>query len=144
MEFPRHCTVAVGELGVMFAEEISDGGFVIAEVAKSGGVCEGEFERFESVIEADDAQRATAVARGAEDGEDVRGRAEADVPDDKFAGVRGESLAEAQLFYIKRLGLSDGANDRVKRLAMSERMDAMNTVDEFDDLIIGSWRHSAF
>lgn len=125
----------------MVFEKGGDGWFVIGEVAKGFGIFEGELERFERVVEADDAKRAMGFAGGAENGEDIRGGAEADVPDHKFAGVRGHALDETQLFYVERLGFGGGTDDGVKGFAFGERVDAVDAVDEFDDAIAAG-RHT--
>jgi hypothetical protein len=94
------------------------------------------------VVEADDAQWAGGGAGGAENGEHIGGGAEADVPDDKFAGMDGETLRQAQLTDVKGLGFGDGADDGVESFAMGEGMDAADAVGEGDELVflICDWR----
>ena len=52
-----------------------------------------------------------------------------------------ESLDQAQLPDIQRLGFGDRANDGMKRLVVSERMDAMCPVGELDDSVSGGGLH---
>lgn len=137
VKVPSYPTLAIGEFGAMNAKEVLDGGFVISEIAERCGVFQRELQRRERVVETDDAKRASRGTRGAEDGQDIGSSAETDVPDDKFAGVGGQSFGEAELFDVKRFGFGDGADDWMKRLAFSERMDAMDAAGEFDDFISG-------
>ena len=118
-------------------QKIIDGGFVAGEVAEIDGVIEGELERFERVVKADDAERALRGAGGAQNGQDVGGGAEADVPDDEFAGMRGHAFGKVELFDVEGFGFGDGADDGVERFAMGERMDAMDATGELDDFVCG-------
>ncbi len=122
---------------LVVAKEIFDGGFVVGKIAKFGGVFERELERFEGVIEAKDAQRAQRGAGGAQHGEDIGGGAEADIPDDEFARMRGHAFGQAELSDIKRLGFGDRADDGMKGLVFGERMNAVNAGGEPDDFITG-------
>ena len=127
----------IGEFALMVVEEGFDGGFVIGEVAKGGGVFERELQRLKGVVKADDAERALRGAGGAQNGEDVGGSAEADVPDDEFAGMRGHAFGEAQLFYIQGFRFGDGADDGMEGFAMRDGMDAMDAAGELDDFVCG-------
>ena len=57
--------MSVGECQPVILKEGLDGGFIAAEIAKVCGIFKGELERFESVIEAEDAKRTGGVAGGA-------------------------------------------------------------------------------
>jgi len=144
VELPMDGTIGIGKIAFAVAKEGFDGGFVIGEVAEGGGVFEGELERLEGVVKADDAERASRGAGGAQNGQNIGGGAEADVPDDEFAGVGGHAFGEAELFNVEGLGFGDGADDGVEGFAMSKRMDAMNAAGEFDDFVCGGWRHVLF
>ena len=137
VELPMNGAAVVGKFAFVVAEESFDGLFVIGEVVQGGGVFEGELERLERVIKADDAERALRGAGGAQDGEDVGGGAKADVPDDEFAGMRGHAFGKAELLHVEGFGFGDGADDRVESFAMRDRMDAVNAAGELDDFICG-------
>jgi hypothetical protein len=142
VKFPGNCALAVGELNGVVAKKFGDGCLVAAEIAEGRGVFEGELQRFERVVEADDAQRASGGAGGAENGEDVGGSAEADIPQDEFAGMRGEAFGQAELPDVEGLGFRDRADDGMEGFAMGERMDTVDAVGEGDDFIflICDWR----
>ncbi len=137
MELPGDLAVGVFKDSLVIAQQVCYGGFVVGEVAEGGGVFEGELERFEGVVEADDAQGAGDVAGGAQHGEDVGGGAEANIPDDEFAGVGGEAFGEAELLDVQGFGFGDGADDGMKGFALGDRMDAVDAIDEFDEFISG-------
>jgi len=127
----------VGEFAFVVAEEGCDGLFVTGEVAEGDGVFEGELERFEGVVKADDTERALRGAGGAQNCEDIGGSTEADVPDDEFAGMRGHAFGEAQLFYIQGFRFGDRADDGMEGFAMRDGMDAMDAAGELDDFVCG-------
>ena len=103
---------------------------------------EGELEGFEGVVEAEDSQRARREAGGAEDGQNIRGGAESDVPDDEFAGVCGEAFGKAKLFDVKGLGFGNRADDGMEGFALGDGVDAMDAAREFDDFVALVCRHT--
>ena len=143
MELPGDLAVCVNKGGLMIPQQVFHGGFVIGEIAKGGGVFQGELERFERVIKADDAERTRRAPRGAKHGEDVRGGTQTDVPDHEFAAMRGQPFTEAQLFHVKRLSLRHRPDDGMKRLAMGKRMNAVHAAREFHEFITGTLLHVA-
>lgn len=143
MEFPVDLASSVLEFHDLFAQKRGDGFLETVEVAEDFRVIEGEPERFEGVIEADDAERATGGAGGAEDGEDIRGGAEADVPDDEFTGMRGETFRQAELADVEGLRFGDRADDGMEGFAMGNGMDAVDAARELDDSV-GGGRHASF
>lgn len=73
-----------------------------------------------------------------QDCEWICGGAQADIPDDEVALVGCESGAQAGLADVKRFGLRDGADDRVKSFAVRDRMDAMNAGSDPNEFVTGS------
>jgi len=55
----------------------------------------------------------------------------------EIAGVGGEAFGEAELSDVESFRFRDGADDRMKRFAFGERMDAVNAAGEFDDFVSG-------
>ena len=96
------------------------------------------------MVETDDPQRIFRSLRRAQHRQHICRRAESDIPDHEFVLMRGEPFRQAQLLDIQRLCLRYGANDRMKRLAFRQRMDAMNATGEFDNFITGSLLHTPF
>ena len=96
-----------------------------------------EFQWFDGAIEADQADPAGQTAGGAEDGQGIGGGAEANVPDDEFTRVLREAFVEAELPDVNGLGFGDGSDDRMKRLAFGDGMNAMGPIGESDDV---EWR----
>ena len=125
----------------MRADEFFQMIFVAAEIAEVGGVSQREFQRLQRVVKTDEADLAGNVPRGAQDGERVGRRAEADIPDHKFAGMILQPLAEPELVDVKRLRLRDRADDRMKRLVIRKRTHGTNAVVQADELVAGSVRH---
>ena len=120
------------------AQKSGDRFFVAVEVAENFCIIKRELERFDGVVEADDAQRAFRGTGGAENGQNIRGGAEADVPDDKFTGMSGHAFGQPKLADIQGLGLRNRPNDGMERLAVRDRMDTVNAAGELDDFIGGS------
>ena len=110
---------------------------VAVEVTERCGVMQGESQRFDAVVEADQPYRAGKVARGPQHGQRVGRGPQADVPDHKLANVSANPFHQAQLFDIKRLRLGHGSNDGMKCLAIGQRMDAVDAVGEPDDFVSG-------
>lgn len=104
-------------------------------------VLQSEFKGFQGMVKTDQAKRATNSPRGAKNSHGVGGRAQADVPYNKFARVILEPFEQAELAHIKPLRFSNGTNHGVKGLRMRQRMHAMSTVAEFDNAISVGWNH---
>lgn len=135
MKFPFHGLFAVAERNVIFLQQFLNTIFVAAEVAESFGILQREFQRRLCVIKTDEADGTFQIARGAQNGERIRRRAEADVPDDKFANMILQPLAQAKLVDVKCLGFRDWPDHGMKRLAFRERMNAMHAAGELDDFV---------
>jgi len=93
------------------------------------------------VVEAQEVDRAGDLARRPQSGERIGGGAEADIPQDELAGVMLEALDQAQLTDIQRLGLGHRADDRMERLVMGQRMDAVRPIGEPNDSVSGGGLH---
>jgi WG containing repeat len=141
MEFPVDLTSCVLEFRRLSAQEGGDGFFVAVEVVEDFRVIEGELERFQGMVKTDDSKRTTSGAGGSEDGEDIRGGAEADIPDDKFTGMRDHALGQAKLVDVKRLRFGNGTDDRMKSFAMRDGMNAVHSAGELHDFVCGG-RHA--
>jgi hypothetical protein len=111
--------------------------FIFDEVGEVGGVLEREFEWFERVVETQDSNRAGELSSGAQKSERVSGGAQANVPDDEFAGVICQAFDDSELADVKGLGFCNGANNRMKRFSVRERMDAVRASGEFYETIAG-------
>ena len=98
---------------------------------------QSELQRLNRVVKAHEADRARQIPRGAQDGERVGGRAQADIPNHEFAGMIFEALAEPELIDVKRFRLGNGADDGMKRLVVRQRMDAVIAADELNEFV--SW-----
>ena len=116
--------------------------FVTAKVAEIVGVLQRKFQRFNRMVETHKANLARDVPRGAQNRERVRRRSEADIPDHKFAGMILEPLAESKLVDVKRLGFSDRADDRMKRLVIRERAHGADSIVQADELVAGIGLHN--
>jgi hypothetical protein len=141
VKFPVHRLRAVLKGHAMIAQKSLQMFFIAAEVAEVGGVLEREFQRLQRVIKTDEANLARDVPRGAQDGERVGRRAQADIPDHKFAGLILEPLAQPELVDVKRLRLGDRPDDRMKRLAIRERTHGTDAVVQADELVAGVSLH---
>jgi len=142
MKFPVHRLFAVLKYDAMFADEFLQMIFVAAEITKFGGVFQREFQRLQRVIKTDKANLTREVARGAQNGKRVRRRAEADIPNDKFANVILQPLAQLELVDVKRLRLRDRADNGMKRLAIRQRTHGADAVVQPDELITGVGLHN--
>jgi hypothetical protein len=116
--------------------------FVTRQVTECLAVLQREGQWFEGVVEAQEVDCAGDGAGGTQGGDRVGGSAEADIPEDKFARVTLEALDQAQLSDIQRLGLGDRADNGMKRLAMSEGMDAVRPVGESNYSVSGGGVHT--
>src|ERR1035438_1838070 len=105
----------------MRADEFFQMIFVAAEIAEVGGVSQREFQRLNRVIKTDEADVTGNLPRGAQNGKRIGRRAQADIPDDKFAGMIVQPLAQPELIDIKRLRLRDRANDWMECLRGPQR-----------------------
>ncbi len=54
-----------------------------------------------------------------------------------------KAFDESELPNVQGLSFGDGTYDGMKGLAMSEGMNAMNAIDEFDDSVTGAGLHLA-
>jgi hypothetical protein len=116
----------------MFAQQAFQVRLVTLQVAERRAVLKRERQWFESVVEAQQVDRAGNVAGGPKSGKRVGRRSEADIPEDKFAYVAPEPLDQAQLPDIQRLGLGHRADHRMEGLVMGHGMDAVGAIGEFD------------
>ena len=87
------------------------------------------------MIEADHADRRGQIAGKAQGGDDVGGSAEADIPEDEFAGVPGPPFAQAELADVKGFGFLGGSAGRVHGFALGEGMDGARAIGEPNELI---------
>src|SRR6267142_184410 len=97
-----------------------------------------ELQRFNRVVEADQANRRADLSRFTQHCQCIRRRAEADIPDNELARMSLQSLRELELSHIQCFGLRYGPNDRMKRLLMRQGMDAVNAAGEFDEFVAGA------
>ena len=132
---------AVLEGAVAVAQEAFQVRFVAAQVTERVAVLEGEGQRFEGVVEAQQVDGAGDGAGRAQGGEGVGGRAEADIPQDEFAGVMLEALDQAQLPDIQGVGFGDRADHGMEGLVVGQGMDAVGAIGELDDSVSGGGRH---
>src|SRR5882762_4236215 len=126
MKLPVHFMRTIGELDDMVIEYRAGLRFVDAEVTERGGVLEGKLQRLKRVVKAHEVDRTRELPRRPQDGERVGSRAQTDIPDHEFAGMIFEALAEPELIDVKRFSLGNGADDRMKGLAVRQRTDAVS------------------
>ena len=126
----------------MVAEKFLQMIFVAAEITKFGCVFQGEFQWFQRVVKTHEANLAWNFTRGAQDGERICRSTEADIPDDKFAGMILQSLAQPELVDVKRLCFRDRPDDGMKCLGICERTHGTNAVVQADELIAGVGLHN--
>ena len=136
LKFPVHRLAAILEYHPMLPQNLFQMIFVTTEVAEVGGMFQRKLQRFQRVIKAHDPDLAGDVPRGAEHGKRVGGRAEANVPDHKFASMILEAFAQAQLVDVERLRLGNRADDRMKRLGVRERTHGADAVVQADELVV--------
>jgi DNA-binding Lrp family transcriptional regulator len=105
-------------------------------VAQLRGVAKGEGQRFDGAVEADDANLARQIRSGSQHGEDVRGGAQANIPNNEFPRVRLQAATQLELIDIQRLRLGHRADHRMKRFTFRQRPDAVGAVRQTDELII--------
>ena len=99
-------------------------------------VTSGPFQGIEGLVEAQHSDRAGNVAGGAQHGDRVGRRAQANVPDNEIAGMAVQAFDQAQLSDVERLSFRHRADHRMKRLSMAERMHTVDTVRQPDDFVI--------
>src|ERR1035437_917808 len=141
LEFPVHRLRAILKTHSVRAEKFFQMIFVAAEVTERVGVFQRELQRFNRAVKAHEADVARDLPRGAQDGERVGRRAEADIPDHEFAGVIFETFAQTELVDIKRLRFRDRADDRMKRLVIRKRTHGTGAVSQVDKLVAGIGLH---
>src|ERR1700687_4354246 len=125
----------------MVANQALKPAFIAGEIAERFGVLQRELQRFDGMVETDQVQDTGKLPGGAQNGERIGCGAEADVPNGKRTGVMLEAFDQAKLANVQRLGFSDRPDNGVKRLAMRQRVDAVNAINEFDDLVTGARLH---
>jgi hypothetical protein len=135
VKFPAHRLRAVLKRHAMFAEKFFQMIFIAAEVAEFGGVFQREFQRLQRVIKTHEANLARNFTCRAQNGERIRRRAEADIPDYEFAGMILQPFAQFKLVDVKRLRLGDRPDDRMKRLGIRERTNGADAVVQADELV---------
>src|SRR5471030_1431111 len=108
MKFPIRRLRAVLKCYAMLAQKFSQLIFVADEVAEFRSVFQCEFERLNRAVKTHEADVARNIFCGAQNGERVGRRAEADVPDHKFAGMIFETLAQTELIDVKRPASATG------------------------------------
>ena len=119
----------------MITKQFADVLFIAVEITERAGVLQGELQWLKRAFEADQVDGAGKIARGTQDSEGVGRRAEADIPDHEFANMIGESFAQLELVDVKRFGFGNGSDDRMKRFAVRERMNAVRATGELDEFI---------
>ena len=135
MKLPVYFMRPVGELYGVLIEKGPGLRFVTVEVTERGRMLQGERQRFERAVKADESNRARQVPGGAQDRERVRRRAQANIPDHKFPGMLLEALTESELLDVQGLRLGDGADDRVIGFSVRERVEAVGAVGELHQLV---------
>src|SRR6266704_2852523 len=103
-------------------------GFVAGQIVQFSNLAQSELKRLQRLVEADQSDRASNITGGAQHRERICGRAQSNVPDDKFAGVLAQPLWQVELSNIERLRLRHWTDHRMKRLAVGQRMDAVRAV----------------
>ncbi len=108
----------IGELSAVLIEYASGLRFVTVEVTKRNRMLEGESQWLDRAVKAHEPHRARQISRGAQNGERVGGRTEADIPDHEFPDVAFQALAKLELIDVKGRRLGNGTNDRMKSLSV--------------------------
>src|SRR5213076_1205461 len=97
---------------------------------------QSELQRFECLLEADDADRRAQIVESAQNCDWISGCAQANVPNYELSRVLLQPLAQLQLADIKRLRLGDRPDHRMKCLVVRRGMDAVNAAGELDEAIV--------
>jgi DNA-binding Lrp family transcriptional regulator len=127
---------AVIKRHMLVAQQFLDGFFKAAEITQLRRVLQAESQRLESAIKADDSQHAFVTAHGAQDSEHVRGRPQSHVPNDEVSRAIANTLGQAQLLHIERLGFGDRADHRMKRFVVFRGIHAGDAVRQSDEAIL--------
>jgi len=127
--------------GCAGSDQLAKRVFIPGQIAEGDGVLQGEAEWFSGFIKAENPQMCRDIMHRAQDGNRIGGSAEADVPNDELAAMIFQSLADFELPNVKSLRFGLGTDDRMKRLSMRQRMDAVRAACELDDSITGLMRH---
>lgn len=128
--------IFVTELDSAVVKQLMNWIFISSDVPEFLCMLDGELERLDGAIEADDAQFASHFFCGGEDGQDICGGAEADVPDDELAAVGGDAVGQVQLADVEGLRFSGGADDGMKGFILGNRVHAEGAVRQFDQFVI--------
>ena len=115
--------------------EFCDGWLEVIEVTEFVRVPQRELEWLEGVIETDDMYRNRKPLRRAQHGQNIGRSAKPNVPDDEFAGMLGQPFSQAELLDVERLAFGHRPHDRMERLAMCHRVDALNAIGETHDFV---------
>lgn len=127
----------VAECRAVLLEKSRDDRLVPVEIVQSAGMIECEAEGFERAVEAQEPDRAGAFARGTQHGERVGGGAQSHVPDDELAVVPPHPCREVELPDVECFRFRHGADDRVKGLAVCQRVDTADAVRQPHEAIAG-------
>ena len=143
LKFPGHVAVGVVEIHRMFADDLLQVRFVAVKVTERFGVVQCKLKRLDGLVEAQHSNRAGHRAGGAQHGDRVGRRAQANVPDNEITGMSAQAFDQAQLSDVERLRFRHRADHRMKRLSMAERMHTVDTVRQPDDFVpVGSHDHA--
>ena len=135
MQSPVHFSRSVDEPDDMLIENRFNLRFVTTEVTERGSVLKSKRQRLYRVIKAHEPDRASKLPRGAKNGDRICSRTQTDIPDHKLANVIFQTLAKTELFDVKSLRFSNGADDWMKCLAMRQRVDAAISTGEPNEFV---------
>lgn len=110
--------------------------FVTGKIAEGGRIFKGEFQRFGSIVETDEAETSGNLAGGAEDGNRIGGGAKTDVPDNKFAGGFREAFRDVELADVKKIGLGLRAKARVHFFTVTGGEKSALSIGEGYELVV--------
>lgn len=136
LKLPVHLKRAVAEAGLFGKEQFAQPIFITGNIAQGAGIFEGEFKGSGCIIEADEAELAGNIGGGAEDGDGIGGSAEADVPDDEFAGGLCEAFTNAKLADVKKVGLGARAKPGMHFFAVAGGKEGALAVRESYELVV--------
>jgi RNA polymerase sigma factor (sigma-70 family) len=121
--------------------EFGQRGFVAGDIAQFRAVFERKRRRVGGEIEADEAElrrfSLQSFTNEPDDRERVGRRAQADIPNDKFAGRFPHAFRQAQLPDVQRLGFHGRPDDGMKRLGFGQRADGTRAVAQIDKAVVG-------
>ena len=118
MKFPNHRKFPILKFHALVAEKPGNLIFISGQITERGGILQREFQRLAGVVETDEPKLAGNFARRAQCGDGIRRRAEADIPDDKFAGIIFQPFADFELPDVKQFGFRLRAEAGVHFLAV--------------------------